>query len=47
MTNNERIYWKNRDPEKYKALKEWDAIRLPILQELKKRGKDIQLKRRK
>jgi hypothetical protein len=32
---------------KAEALKDWDSVRLPILQELKKRGKDIQLKRRK
>lgn len=32
---------------KAEALKEWDAVRMPILQELKRRGKDIQLKRRK
>lgn len=32
---------------KTEALKDWDSVRLPILQELKKRGKDIQLKRRK
>lgn len=45
MTNNERLYWKNRDPEKYKVLQEWDSIRLPILQKLKETNRDIRLKK--